>query len=172
MLEQAAQLGRLLGREADVTAAGQALLERIEQDCGSLQERRSTLAVFGSDVNIGVDVARTPMIDALSRCADYPFTFDGESHEFPSFSLEQLLDLDPDVLFVETIGFGDTPPEALTSQLAEHPIWRELSAIKNGDVREVSFEVWGTTRGIHGTGLVLDEALPVLYPEQFPAAQP
>jgi len=165
MADQVGQIGRLVGKGPAVETAVADLEARIEADCGSIEDRRSTLVVFGSDTNVGVDIMRTPMIDALARCADYAFTFEGGPHEYPTFSLEQLLAIDPEVIFVETVGFGAEPPVDLTVQYAENPIWSELQAVRNGDVHEVSFEIWGTTRGIHGVSSVLDEALPLLYPD-------
>ena len=131
------------------------------------------MVVFGSDVNIGADTLCTPPIDALGRAADYGLDFPGCAHgEFPSFSVEQLLGIDPDVLFVQTFGFGPTPPQPVSEQLVDNAIWRELAAVRNGEVYEVDFFVWGTSRGIRGTTVALDEAMPKIYPEAFPAPLP
>ncbi|MDE0132165.1 MAG: ABC transporter substrate-binding protein, partial [bacterium] len=135
--------------------------------------KRSVMVVYGSDVNIGADTVCTPAVDALARVAVYPAFTECDVHQpFPSFSVEQLLGIDPDVIFVQTYGFGPTPPEPVSEQLVDHVIWRELVAVQNGEVHEVDFFIWGTSRGINGTNFVLDEAMPKIYPEAFPAPLP
>ncbi len=57
-------------------------------------------------------------------------------------------------------------------QLAENAIWKELRAVQNGEVYEVDFFIWGTSRGIRGTNVVLDEAMPKIYPELFQVPLP
>ena len=76
------------------------------------------------------------------------------------------------MVFVQTYGFGPTPPQPVSEQLADNTIWKELSAVQNGEVYEVDFFIWGTSRGIRGTTVVLDEAIPKVYPDVFPAPLP
>ncbi len=173
MLAHVAEIGILLGMEEEAAAASAAFESRLEQYVAGVTTRRSVMVVFGSDVNIGADTLCTPPIDALGRAADYGLDFPGCIHgEFPSFSVEQLLGIDPDVIFVQTFGFGPTPPQPVSEQLVDNAIWSALAAVQSGDVYEVDFFVWGTSRGIRGTTVVLDEAMPKIYPEDFPAALP
>jgi len=173
MRQHADEIGHMLGMADPIHDAIHAFEERLEEYAAGVGEQRSVLVVFGSDVNIGVDTTCTPNVAALAEVATYAFEFPDCVHgTFPSFSLEQLLTIDPDVIFVETFGFGPTPPEPVSQQLANHPIWSQLKAVQNGEVHEVSFEVWGTTRGLHGSRLVLDEAVPLVYPDAFAAPLP
>ena len=173
MLAHVAEIGTLLGLEEEAAAASAAFESRLEQYVAGVTARRSVIVVFGSDVNIGADTVCTPPVDAIGRAADYGLEFPGCVHgEFPSFSVEQLLSIDPDVIFVQTFGFGPTPPEPVSEQLADNAIWSELAAVRNGEVYEVDFFVWGTSRGIRGSTVALDEAMPKIYPEAFPAPLP
>jgi iron complex transport system substrate-binding protein len=86
--------------------------------------------------------------------------------------LEEVLEQNPDVLFVETFGFGPTPPEPLSEQLAANPLWSEIKAVQEGEVHEVSFAIWGTGRGVRSLSLVLDEAMTRTYPDVFPEPLP
>ena len=170
MLAHVAEIGTLLGMEEEAAAASAEFESRLERYVAGVTTKRSVMVVFGSDVNIGADTLCTPPVDALAQAVTYGLDFPGCVHgEFPSFSVEQLLSIDPDVIFVQTFGFGATPPEPVTEQLADNAIWKELSAVRNGEVYEVDFTVWGTSRGIRGTTVVLDEAMPKIYPEVFPA---
>ena len=174
MLAHVVEIGILLGMEHEAEDAVAAFESRLEQYVAGVTTKRSVMVVYGSDVNIGADTVCTPAVDALAHAAVYAPEFSGcDIHQpFPSFSVEQLLGVDPDVIFVQTYGFGPTPPEPVSEQLVDNVIWRELVAVQNGEVYEVDFFIWGTSRGIHGTNFVLDEAMPKIYPEDFPAPLP
>ena len=173
MLAHVLELGILLGMEEEAEDAVAGFVARLEQYVAGVTTKRSVMVVYGSDVNIGADTVCTPAVDALAHAAIYSEFSSCDIHQpFPSFSVEQLLGLDPDVIFVQTYGFGPTPPEPVSEQLADNVIWKELTAVQNGEVFEVDFFIWGTSRGIHGTNFVLDEAMPKIYPEAFPAPLP
>jgi len=173
MLAHVEEIGILLGMEHEAEEAVAGFASRLEQYVAGVATKRSVMVVYGSDVNIGADTVCTPAVDALARVAVYPAFTECDVHQpFPSFSVEQLLGIDPDVIFVQTYGFGPTPPEPVSEQLVDHVIWRELVAVQNGEVHEVDFFIWGTSRGINGTNFVLDEAMPKIYPEAFPAPLP
>ena len=174
MLAHVVEIGILLGMEHEAEDAAAAFESRLEQYVAGVTTKRSVMVVYGSDVNIGADTVCTPAVDALAHAAVYAPEFSGcDIHQpFPSFSVEQLLGIDPDVIFVQTYGFGPEPPQPVSEQLVDHVIWRELAAVQNGEVYEVDFFVWGTSRGINGTNFVLDEAMPKIYPEVFPAPLP
>jgi iron complex transport system substrate-binding protein len=173
MLKHVAEIGRIVGKSKEAEAASQAFTKRLDDYARKVTAKQSVLVVFGSDVNIGVETLCTPIVDALSQLATYAFEFERCVHgEFPSFSLEQLLRINPDVIFVETFGFGPTPPQPVSEQLADNAIWKQLSAVKNRQVHEVDFAVWATSRGIRGATVVLDEAMPKVYPDVFPKPLP
>lgn len=78
-----------------------------------------------------------------------------------SYSLEEILARDVDVLFVETLSFG-APDGRLSDKLADNPLWSRIPAVKNGKVIEVDSEVWAKGRGTRSLGIVLDEATAAL----------
>jgi iron complex transport system substrate-binding protein len=80
---------------------------------------------------------------------------------FTSYSLEQLVALDPDVILVMSIPVPNVPPTS--RQLATNPAWSGLRAVKNGRVQEVSTEVLVQSAGPR-VGAVIDQLFPILYP--------
>jgi iron complex transport system substrate-binding protein len=74
-------------------------------------------------------------------------------------SLENMLDEDPEVIFVYDSG-PDRPHEA-------NPIWKRISAVKNGRVYYVG-DHWVEASGPIARQIVLREAAGLLYPAVFP----
>lgn len=74
-------------------------------------------------------------------------------------SLETMLEADPEVIFVYDSG-PDRPHE-------NNPIWKQLSAVKNGRVHYVG-DQWVESNGPIAREIVLREAAHFLYPDTFP----
>ncbi|GGU08067.1 ABC transporter substrate-binding protein [Streptomyces coeruleorubidus] len=120
---------------------------------------KTALVIYGSDENFGVATPGTDVAAGLfPKIADYPWKSRGVEG---SYSLEEILARDVDVLFVETIAFGEADGK-LSEKLAKNPLWEKIPAVKNGDVHEVNSEVWAKGRGTRSLGIVLDEATAAL----------
>ncbi|WP_121721335.1 ABC transporter substrate-binding protein [Streptomyces sp. E2N171] len=120
---------------------------------------KTALIIYGSDENFGVATPEGDVAASLfPKIADYPWKSRGVEG---SYSLEEILAKDVDVLFVETLSFGDAEGE-LSEKLAGNPLWSKIPAVKNGDVHEVNSEVWAKGRGTRSLGIVLDEATAAL----------
>ncbi|MER7490992.1 ABC transporter substrate-binding protein [Streptomyces sp. NPDC126497] len=120
---------------------------------------RTALIIYGSDENFGVATPEGDVAASLfPKIAEYPWKSRGVEG---SYSLEEILARDVDVLFVETLSFGDAEGE-LSEKLAGNPLWGKIPAVRNGDVHEVDSEVWAKGRGTRSLGIVLDEATAAL----------
>ncbi|CAL9332480.1 hypothetical protein SUDANB60_00100 [Streptomyces sp. enrichment culture] len=120
---------------------------------------KTALIIYGSDENFGVATPEGDVAASLfPGIADYPWKSRGVEG---SYSLEEILAKDVDVLFVETMSFGDAEGK-LSEKLAGNPLWSKIPAVKNGDVHEVNSEVWAKGRGTRSLGIVLDEATAAL----------
>ncbi|WP_328773317.1 ABC transporter substrate-binding protein [Streptomyces sp. NBC_00286] len=120
---------------------------------------KTALVIYGSDENFGVATPGTDVAGGLfPKLADYPWKSRGVEG---SYSLEEILARDVDVLFVETIAFGEADGK-LSEKLAKNPLWEKITAVQNGDVHEVNSEVWAKGRGTRSLGIVLDEATAAL----------
>jgi iron complex transport system substrate-binding protein len=120
---------------------------------------KTALVIYGSDENFGVATPGTDVAAGLfPKLANYPWKSRGVEG---SYSLEEILARDVDVLFVETIAFGEADGK-LSEKLAKNPLWEKIPAVRNGDVHEVNSEVWAKGRGTRSLGIVLDEATAAL----------
>ena len=164
------EVGAAMGRPAEAEEAVQRFLDKLEDYKARSPKNRTALVMYGSDVNFGIDTEGALTGGLLAEVTDYPWPAPAEAGAVPGsmqFSLEGVLNVDPDVLFVQTVAFPGFQPPPLAEQLAANPLWGELAAVKNGEVHEVSFGLWSTGRGTRSLGLVLDEAMPLLYPDVF-----
>lgn len=148
----------LTGRTAQGEKAEQAFRTKLAA-AERTRSDRTALVIYGSDENFGVATPGTDVVAGLfPKVADYPWKSRGVEG---SYSLEEILAKDVDVLFVETMSFG--PPDGqLSEKLAKNPLWGKIPAVRNGDVHEVDSEVWAKGRGTRSMGLVLDEATAAL----------
>ena len=166
------EVGAAMGRSAEAEKGAQRFLSKLEDYRARSPKDRTALVMYGSDANFGINTESALTGGLLAEVTGYPWpnpSLDQGGHSSGSmqFSLEGVLNVDPDVIFVQTIAFPGFQPPPLAEQLAANPLWSELRAVQNGEVHEVSFGLWSTGRGTRSLGLVLDEAMPLLYPNVF-----
>ncbi|MFC7968974.1 ABC transporter substrate-binding protein [Streptomyces cinereoruber] len=148
----------LTGRTAEGEKAEKAFRTKLAEARRTPSDK-TALVVYGSDENFGVATPEGDVAASLfPGIADYPWKSRGVEG---SYSLEEILVQDVDVLFVETMSFGDADGK-LSEKLAKNPLWSKIPAVRNGDVHEVDPEVWAKGRGTRSLGIVLDEATAAL----------
>ncbi|MDF9808553.1 ABC transporter substrate-binding protein [Streptomyces sp. ARC12] len=151
-------LAALTGRTEQGEKAEKTFRTRLAQ-AEKRKSDKTALIVYGSDENFGVATPETDVAAGLfPKISHYPWKSRGVDG---SYSLEEILARDVDVLFVETLSFG-APDGKLSDKLAENPLWSRIPAVKNGKVIEVDSEVWAKGRGTRSLGVVLDEATAAL----------
>ncbi|WOI61701.1 ABC transporter substrate-binding protein [Streptomyces fradiae] len=151
-------LAALTGRTAQGEAAERAFRARLAAAERSRSDR-TALIIFGSDENFGVATPGRDVAGGLMPAlADYPWKDRGVEG---TYSMEEILARDVDVLFVETLSFGGSDGK-LSEKLAKNPLWSRIPAVREGAVHEVDAEVWAKGRGTRSLGIVLDEATAAL----------
>ncbi|MFG3409262.1 ABC transporter substrate-binding protein [Streptomyces sp. NPDC048142] len=151
-------LAALTGRTEQGEKAEKTFRTRLAQ-AEKHKSDKTALIIYGSDENFGVATPETDVAAGLfPKISHYPWKSRGVEG---SYSLEEILARDVDVLFVETLSFG-APDGKLSDKLAGNPLWSRIPAVKNGKVIEVDSEVWAKGRGTRSLGLVLDEATAAL----------
>ncbi|GAB2918897.1 MULTISPECIES: ABC transporter substrate-binding protein [Streptomyces] len=148
----------LTGRTAEGEKAEKTFRTKLAE-AERTRSDKTALVIYGSDENFGVATPETDVGASLfPKLADYPWKSRGVEG---SYSLEEILAADVDVLFVETLSFGEADGR-LSEKLAKNPLWGKIPAVRTGDVHEVNSEVWAKGRGTRSLGLVLDEATAAL----------
>ncbi|WP_232678089.1 ABC transporter substrate-binding protein [Nocardioides sp. R-C-SC26] len=158
------------------------LVGRTEQAAEAIAGYRDVVAAYGPQArdttvlsmyggatdDIGIDAADSSIGATLADFTSYPWPTASEADGgFLEINLEQILDVDPDWIWVLDFGFDPDAP-ALVEQLADEPVWESLTAVQQGHV-EVTPSWWGGTGGLLTRQLVLDTVLPTVYPEEFSA---
>lgn len=162
-------LATLTGREEQGEEAAARFQETL--DAYGPQERPlSALSMYGGATDdIGIDAADSMTGLILSEYTSYPWPEAGESGGFLEFSVEGMLEVDPDAIFVLDFAFDPGAP-GLLEQLSADPIWQRLAAVTTGRVLAVDNTWWGIAYGTIALAMTLDVVMPVLYPEEFPEA--
>ncbi|AZM49622.1 iron ABC transporter substrate-binding protein [Streptomyces sp. WAC 06738] len=151
-------LAALTGRGERAVAAEKRFRGKLERAQESRSEK-TALVIFGSDANFGVAAPGRDIAAGLfPQIAEYPWRDRGVEG---TYSLEEILAREVDVLFVETIAFGGAEVK-LSEKMAENPLWAQIPAVRNDKVIEVDPEVWAKGRGTRSLGIVLDEATAAL----------
>jgi iron complex transport system substrate-binding protein len=70
---------------------------------------------------------------------------------------ERIPAMDGDVLFYFTYDTGDGKASSLQKDYIEDPLFKNLSAYKNGNVHEVNDTIWNTAGGVIAANLMLDD---------------
>lgn len=157
-------LGILTGHEA--TARHD--VDLFEKDLAAAKKKspddQTSLIIWGqSPTDFEVPTADDPSASVLGAVSRYPWG--GHGAQGMNLSLEKILDVNPDVIFVESLDRLDNPKaQSLSSELASNPVWDRLKAVRDHRVFEVNPEIWHSDRGGLGLKQILDQAMPLLYP--------
>lgn len=116
-------------------------------------------SMYTSSSGTGVNVRGELLGELLSHAFAYPWEGKGDDPMTAGqYSVEEILDVNPDVVFVQSFVFapGD---KTLTEQWKDNPVWQQVKAVKNNQVHEVNTGLWSMGRGPRALSLVLDEAV-------------
>jgi iron complex transport system substrate-binding protein len=153
-------MGEITGRAEQAAAA----VERFHAKIAAARSNPSpstSLSMAGVDANFDVSTESSLLGSLLGLVGKYPWRdAAGGSHEpgTATYSLEEILRTDPDVIFVSTIQVTAEPPTPISHVLADNPVWGRLAAVRNGHVVDTDALTWITGRGTRSLGIVLDQA--------------
>lgn len=117
------------------------------------------LTMYSSGSGMGVNTADDLLGGLMGQVFDYPWPNKGGGWDTAQvYSVEEILAVDPQIIFVQSFTSGPEAPTA-SQELANNPVWQQISAVRAGKVIEVDTALWTAGRGPRALGLVLDEAV-------------
>ncbi|GMA59612.1 ferrichrome ABC transporter substrate-binding protein [Alicyclobacillus fastidiosus] len=157
-------LGILTGHKATAEQDVNEFTKDLNADIKKSPKNQTSLVIWGdSPTSLSVPTIDDPSASVLAAISNYPWG--GHGAQGMNISLDKILNVNPDVIFVESIARLDNPKApTLSSQLASNPIWQQLKAVKEHRVYEVNPNVWHDDRGGMGLEQILNQAMPKLYP--------
>ena len=167
-------IGRLTDRQQEAEEAAARFTARWDAYQSASPRHVSVALVYASPfgVSVGSHGGGDPYGSILLSIAEYPFDASESQSDFGTFTIEQLLERDPDVIFAMSADENGLQGEPINEVLADDPLWGQLSAVQNGAVYDVDPVLWAYGRGTRSLSLVLDQAMPILYPNLFPEPLP
>jgi iron complex transport system substrate-binding protein len=170
-------VAKMLDRSAQAEAAEKRFYERLAAYQAKAPKNISVMITNGGvqdPPQLQIATEKTPtcaLFSAVAKC-DWKLP-EGIPNNggFLNTSLEKILEYDPDVIIIRS--YDETKDrQALANELPNNPFWKELKAFKT---KRIYLAPTGGAWGAFGTkmfNIMLDEGLPILYPEVFPKALP
>lgn len=157
---------RALAALVDEPEAGVEVETRFRQ---TLAEARDTaasegldevagLTMYSSGFGRGVNTDDDLLGGLTAEIFDYPWPSKGGGFETAqAYSIEEILEQDPDIIFVQSFTAGDGA--TMSEELADDPVWNRITAVQEGRVYEVLPTLWSSGRGPNALTLVLEEMI-------------
>ena len=172
-------MGRLTGRSAQAEASIKKFMDKIAAYKAKSPNNKVPLLLFGNDANFSIFTEGSLVGSVLAAATNYPWPAPGPNDKGApdaepgslQYSLERVLQKDPDVLLAITRGTTSTG-QTLSQILAANPIWSQLKAVQNNQAYDVSFQLYVAGRGTVSLGAALDDAMHRIYPDTFPNPLP
>jgi iron complex transport system substrate-binding protein len=165
ILEDIELLGRITGVQKKAGSLVSEMSSRFAQ-IASQVEGAPRVRVFyiidATDLNNPWTAGPGSFVDALITMAGGENIAAEAQGAWVQFSIEQLVSSDPDVIILPSKhGTAFTPPEVLR----EHPIWREITAVKQGRIFTIDDDLVSR----YGPRIVqgLEEIAKIIHPELF-----
>ncbi|YAF96098.1 MAG: ABC transporter substrate-binding protein [Nodularia sp. CChRGM 3473] len=134
------------------------------------EKQKTVLLMGGSNLNlltckfiVETDVGTIGSV--IKNFTHYPWCNHSanKNSEFIDISLKNILEVDPDIIFVQTYPPIKAP---LSQHLLKNSRWRQLQAVKNNQVYEVE-QFWHHGNGTRIISLMLDQLMSIIYPHLF-----
>ncbi|MEA5451745.1 ABC transporter substrate-binding protein [Leptolyngbya sp. CCNP1308] len=150
------QVGQLTDRAAAAEVAAQTFRDRLAAHQDQAQRDRTVLVTNGTQGTFYVATRESLVGSTLAELVDYPWSLGDRTPSainWAVFSTEHILQVDPDVIFV----LVPDPAPDLRATLAQDAVWGNLTAVKAGQLYDLSdAEVGGLTTGTRSLSHLLN----------------
>ncbi len=164
-------VGKLTGKTVEAEAASQRFLDKLAAYKAKSPKNQKVLLIHRPQPNFSVATDKALNCATLNEVANClsPETEDAIAFiGYLPFSLERLVQLDPDVIFISS-GARDNYAE-FVDYYEDNPLWNSLRAVKNRRVYGANSNRLFAP-GTRGLGRLLDKTMPKIYPDVFPESE-
>lgn len=153
--------GQLLQKEAEADEINRAISEKVNSIDLSKSDPIRTLLVYGAPGTYLAALPNSLSGDILEKAGGENIASDFPQEEsypqYASLSVEKIIERNPEVVMLITHGDPEAVKDAFESEMEKNPAWKNLDAVKNGNVVVLPSHLFGTNPG---TGVT--EALDVM----------
>ncbi|TFB22800.1 iron-siderophore ABC transporter substrate-binding protein [Filobacillus milosensis] len=156
----------LIAEAVNMEEKGQEVLDdyqkRVEdlstklEEAGKLDTKVSMVRFMPSDVRIyHKDSFSGIILDEIGLAR--PESQDVDDFAAKGVTKERINEMDGDVIFYFTYDPEGEDGQAVEDEWINDPLWKNLSAVQEGNVYEVSDTIWNTAGGVKAANLMLDD---------------
>lgn len=170
-IEQLQDIGRLTGRSDAADAAAQRLRDKIAAYSEASPGDVRAMVMWGTGDLFGIAPEQSLLGSLFREVTAYewptPAGVQPVADGRVAYSLEAILENDPEIIFIADLdaAFGGPP---FTEQFQDNPIWNNIGAVQNENLHMMDTAIWLNARGTRSLGVVLDQAMPLIYPDAIP----
>ncbi|NOK63894.1 MAG: hypothetical protein GFH27_549391n21 [Chloroflexi bacterium AL-W] len=170
-IDELTVVGRMTDREEQANAAADTFMQKLDEYRTVASGDPSVMILFAlSDTNYFVSTDQEQSCTLFAELADCPWGMPEQGgmmsvYGYAQYSLEQIVDNDPEHIFFAGFTGESDSSTALLTQFEQNPLWGSLSAVQNEQVYPVDVWLWTGERGTRMLGIMLDEAMPIVYPD-------
>ncbi len=167
ILEDIELVGKITGTEEQAEELVEDMQDRISQVIALMEDAPKVRVFFildaVTDPTLPWTAGAGSFIDTLITLAGGENIAGGTSGGWVQFSLEQIVSSDPEVIII--VDMKGTVPPVLKEELEEHPVWREMTAVKQGKVFTIDGDLVSRPepRIVQG----LEAMAKIIHPELF-----
>jgi iron complex transport system substrate-binding protein len=126
----------LTGNEESYKTKGIAVKEKIDSIIAQIpkDKKPSVLLMFGTAKAVSVRLPDTTVGTMLQDLGTVNIAYDEslKAEEMKVFSMERIIEKNPDFIFVQTMGNAAEATERIKKDVEENPAWGYLTAVKEG----------------------------------------
>lgn len=155
--------GELTGRSAQA-AAGNAEFEKSMAESIAAAKAKdlqsvTALSMYWNVGTTGVNTDDDIIGSLLAQVFEYPWPNKGGDYSTQAaYSTQEILKKNPSIIFIQSYTATPTSPKG-SEDLAKNPLWKRVSAVQDGKVKEVEVALWTAGRGPRALSLVLQQAV-------------
>lgn len=159
--------GNLTGQEKKAQEQMNFLQEKYQQalSLGDKKQAPKNLIIWGSTESFNMATSQSFVGDLINRLggSNIADRVEGEKGSFVPLSMEYIAKENPEVIFLITHSSDEKVNQKFQNELAKHPAWKGIQAVKNERVYTLPYELFAVNPG---TQVV--EAMCILAEKLYP----